>query len=83
MFREEGLVARMSEYPGLYSLVIYFALSQLLIYLETPIGYKLASMSRSQTCLLIFAIVTVARNVFIPSRLQRFEKRKEMKQDRV
>ena len=45
-YRENGFMDKMSEWPSVYSLLIFYFLSKLLIYMETSIGYKLASMSR-------------------------------------
>ena len=81
-YRENGFVATMSQWPACYSLVMFYILSKVSLYFETSIGYKLAAMSYRQTMLLTFVIIVVARNVFIPSRLHKFDKRKGEKQEK-
>lgn len=60
------------EWPGLISAAIAMLTAQLLIYYETGIGAKIQTFSWSQSLLLIIVICTVAKNIFIPSRTNRF-----------
>ena len=61
-----------SEWPGLYSLLISLALGYALVHYETSFGAKIQQWSKTQITLVLFVICTVAKNVFIPSRANRF-----------
>ena len=60
------------EYPGCYSMLLTCLISYALVYFETSIGAKISSFSRTQTMLILFVICIVSKNVFIPSRANRF-----------
>ncbi len=61
-----------SEWPGLYSLVLSLALGYALVYYETSLGAKIEQWSSTQISLVLFVICIVAKNVFVPSRANRF-----------
>ena len=63
---------RFCEWPGLYSLLFTCLAAGSLIYMETQFGAKIWSLSTSQILLVLFVIFVVAKNVFIPSRANRF-----------
>ena len=45
----------------------------ILVQLETSIGEKIANMGYTKIIILIFGLATVSCNVFVPSRIDRFE----------
>ena len=60
-----ALTNRISEWPGLYSLVFSVAIGFALVHYETALGAKISMWSNTQITLILFVICVVAKNVFI------------------
>ena len=67
-----NLMNKFCEWPACYSLLITCISSYALIHYETSIGAKISSFSRTQILLILLVICIVSKNVFIPSRANRF-----------
>ena len=74
--KKDSMMVRFCDYPGLYSVLVTLVVSYALIHFETAIGAKIMSFSNSQIATCLFVICIVAKNVFIPSRANRFIEKK-------
>ena len=79
-FKKATLLYHMSCWAGTCSAVIFAASSFVLIQLDTAIGNKIASLSWAQQVVLLMIVIVVARNIFVPSRLNRFENGEQVSQ---
>ena len=67
-----NLMNKFCEWPACYSLLITCTASYALIHFDTSVGAKISSFSRTQILLILLVICIVSKNVFIPSRANRF-----------
>ena len=67
-------------WAGTVSAATFALSSYVLILLDTSVGNKIASLSWTQQVLLMMIVIVVARNIFIPSRLNRFENGEQLQQ---
>ena len=65
-------MVKFCEWPALYSIAITLLTAGSLIYAETSVGNKIASLSITQQIIILLVICIVAKNVFIQSRANRF-----------
>ena len=68
----DNMVNKFCEWPACYSMTVTGLASFALIQFETALGAKIASFSTTQMILILLVICIVAKNVFIPSRANRF-----------
>ena len=68
----DTIVNKFCEWPACYSMALTCLVSGVLIHYETVFGAKIASFSTTQMILILLVICIVAKNVFIPSRANRF-----------